>query len=111
MFGTRTYADRFGLSQGHRVDSHVNAESSLQSSNHLLHHEEPPETKGILDNLHVTPASGGSRSAGHRLLHGRRGDLELQRRLAVGKRRVQALQVPANVQSVPEYLRAGADWR
>lgn len=35
--------------------------------------------------------------------------MELHRRLDLGKRRLQAVQVPAGLQPLPEHLRSGAD--
>lgn len=89
------------IPQSHRAGSYVGFKPGRQSGDDILDHEEPSEAARLLGDLHSDPASVGGRSAGHRLLPRRRGDLELQRRVAVGQRRVQDLQVPTNVQPLP----------
>lgn len=109
MPGPRAQADQGDISQSHRAGSYVGSKPRRQRGDDILDQEESPEATWLLGDLHPDPPSVSGRSAGHRLLPRRRGNLELLCRVAVGQCRVQDLQVPTIVQPVPKYLRTRAD--
>lgn len=67
------------------------------------------ESSKLIGRLSLDSAPVNSRSAGDDFLHRRRGSVELQRLVVLGQRRVQDIQVPADVQLVLEHIHNGAD--
>lgn len=107
--GTRPSVDERHVLQSDRSERHGDPQLRRKRGDHLLNREESSKATNMVHGLRSDSSPGCGRSLGHGVLHRWRGDMELHRSVDMGERSVQTVQVPTDVQPVPEHVRVGAD--